>query len=339
MAERVSVRTSLREVANRAGVSDATVSRILNGVNVSIAPETRRRVNQVARELGYQPNRAARALTTGYTQTIALWSVNLRSLYSAHMIDYTHQEMALHNYDLMISGIHYLQDGTLDTSRLMSWPIDGILAVDLPRGRVPGLENSLIWGKAFVNMGAYVMEGTDYIHLDFTQQAIEAVRHLHTIGCKRIAYLVPDWFEWFQECNDARLGAYKTVMEEIGQKPEFIITPNQTRQAVALSLNAHIEKYGAPDGLFCFNDDLAIGALRALRDLGMNIPEDIALVGCDGIEETTYMDPRITTIIQPIPEMCAMAWTMLEQRIRTPSLPVRQVTLQPRLEIRASSTR
>jgi len=315
------------------------VSRILNGVNVSIAPETRKRVSQIALDMGYHPNRAARALTTGRTQTLALWSVNMRSLYSAHVIDYTRQETAKHGYDLMISGAQFQEGRTLDTSRLLSWPIDGILAVDLPRGTIPGLENGLLWGKAFANMGAYVMTVSDYVHMDFTLQVIEAVRHLYTVGCRRIAYLVPNWFEWYVECNDARYNAYNTVMAEIGQEPEYIITDDESRENVAGPLKAHIERYGAPDGLFCFNDTMAIAAFRALRDIGRRIPEDVALVGCDGIEETEYTDPRLTTIVQPLQEMCATAWMFLEQRIREPSLPIRQVTLQPRLEVRASSMR
>lgn len=333
------MRTSLREVAKKAGVSDATVSRILNGVNVSIAPDTRARVSKIASEMGYQPNRAARALTTGYTQTLALWSYNLRSLYSAHVIDHTRQEMARHHYDLMIAGGQYTQPGVLDTSRLMSWPIDGVLAVDLPRGVIPGLENSLLWGKPFVNMGGYVHPRSDYVYLDFTECAQKAVRHLYQVGCRRIAYLVPNWFEWFREVGDARLQAYETVMAEVGQKPEFIITDVESRQSVAVPLQAYITEHGTPDGIFCFNDELAVGAFRLLRDLGIRIPDDIAIVGCDGIEETAYMDPRITTIVQPIDEMCAMAWTFLEQRIREPSLPLRQVTMQPRLEVRDSSLR
>jgi len=130
---------------------------------------------------------------------------------------------------------------------------------------------------------------------------------------------------------------YKLLMEEIGQPVEFIITPQETRQAVGPSLKEHIRKHGHPDGLFCFNDNMAIGALRALRDLDLRIPQDVALIGCDGIDDSAYLDPSLTTIAQPLEEMCEIAWSFLEARMKNPDLPVQQATLYPTLEIRGSS--
>jgi LacI family transcriptional regulator len=333
------VKSSLREVAVRAGVSDATVSRVLNSVDARIAPETRRRVQHAAAEMGYQPNRTARALATGRTQTLALWTSNLRSAHSAHVVYETREETLRHDYDLMICAYQFRQDGILDTSRLLSWPVDGILTVDLPRGDIPGLDGHLLGGKPFVNMGAYVLGQSDYVRIDFSQVAIEAVRHLHEIGCRRIGYVLPDWFDWFRECGDARFLAYESVMAEIGQKPEYIVTTHETRGVVGPALKTHVAQHGCPDGLFCFNDDMAIGAFRALRDLGLRIPDDVALVGCDGIDDAAYLDPSLTTITQPTAEMCATAWSFLMRRIREPEMPLQQITLQPRLEVRGSSER
>ncbi|MCW3062468.1 MAG: transcriptional regulator, LacI family [Capsulimonas sp.] len=270
-------------------MSYATVSRALNSADARIAPETRLRVQRIAAEMGYQPNRAARALVTGRTQTLALWS------------------------------------------------IDGILTVDLPRRAVPGLDGPLLGRKPFVNMGVYVLEQTDYVRVDFSQVAKEAVRHLHARGCRRIACLLPDWLGWFRESSDERLMGYESVMSEIGQQPELILSPNSIREAIGPALKAYIARHGCPDGLFYFNDDVAIGAFRALRDLGLRIPQDVALVGCDGIEDTAYHDPPLSTIAQPIEEMCVTALSFLIGRIKEPSIPVQQIVLQPRLEVRGSS--
>ena len=328
---------SLDKVAEQAGVSKATVSRVLSGADFRIASETRHRVQQIAESLGYSPNRAARALKTGCTQTLALWAVNLRSPFSAQVIYYLDHEIKRHSYDLMVSAAQIYDRATLNTSHLLSWPIDGVFALDLPRAVIPGLERGLIGSKPFVNMGGYVRQETDYVHVDFTGQVIEAIRHLDLVGCKRIAYLVPDWFDWFRESNDARLGGYEAVMAERAKKPEFILTSDERRSSVAPVLAEYIERNGCPDGMFCFNDDMAIGAYRALRDLGIRIPDDIALVGCDGIEDMNYFDPRITTIVQPLEQMCMIAWEFLERRIKDHTIPLQQITVQPRLEIRQSS--
>ncbi len=331
------MRTSLRQVAERAGVSGATVSRILNDVDVSVAPETRLRVRRIAAEMGYQPNRAARALVTGRTQTLALWAANLRSPFYSYVIYHTREEAMRHEYDLMIGGTQMRADNTLDTSKLLSWPVDGIIAVDLPRGAIPGLENSLLWGKPFVTIGAYVTPDADFVQVDFVARATEAVLHLGAVGCKRIAYLVPDWFGWFRQCDDARLNGYETAMAQMGREPEYILTSWEARKDIAPILKSYIEHKGCPDGLFCFNDDMAIGAYRTLRDLGIRIPDDIALVGCNGIEDMNYFDPQITTIVQPLEQMCRIAWAFLERRIKDHTIPLQQITVQPRLEIRQSS--
>lgn len=330
---------SLREVAERAGVSGATVSRILNNVQFRVSSETRHRVMRIAAEMDYQPNRAAQALVTGRTQTLALWASNLRSPFYSRVIFYTRQEIMRHQYDLMISGARFREDGALDTSKLLSWPVDGVLALDLPRGEIPSMENSLLSGKPFATLGAYVTESADYVKVDFESRVEEAVLHLDSVGCRRIAYLVPDWFEWFHQVRDGRFYGYNTAIAGLGRKPEYIVTPDEARQNVAVHLNRYIDAHGCPDGIFCFNDDMAMGAFRALRDRGIRIPEQTALVGCDGIEETAYSDPQLTTVAQPLEEMCSRAWTFLERRIQQPTLPLQQITLQPRLEIRGSSLR
>ncbi|MGI4789973.1 MAG: LacI family DNA-binding transcriptional regulator [Janthinobacterium lividum] len=338
------MKPSIRQVAEYAQVSHATVSRVLNNVDVRIAPETRLRVERVAAELGYQPNRNARALVTGRTQTIALWATNLRSAYYGEFIHYIHEEITRHDYDLIVSGAKASEvpgdaGVILDTSKLLSWPVDGILAVDLPRGTIPGLNNSLIGSLPFVNVGGYVVECADFVRVDFTEPAAEAVRHLSEVGCRRIAYLVPDWFEWFQQANDPRLCGYISALTDLGLEPEYILVTDAKRECVKSVLSEYVKQHGCPDGIFCYNDDLAIGALALLRDLGMTIPDDVALIGCDGIQDTDYFSPSITTIVQPLEQMCTVAWSLLKQRIEEPSLPLQQVILTPRLEVRGSSKR
>jgi len=333
------VRISIRDVANRANVSHATVSRVLNNVDVPIADETRQLVRHIANELGYRPNRAARALATGRTQTIALWSVNLRSAHYGDVIHYTHEEVIRHDYEVLISAASMSDNLTIDTFKLLTWPVDGILAVDLPRGIIPGLKNSFIGDKPFINIGAYVHTEADYVLVDFEEQAAEAIRHLASVGCRRIAYLVPDWFEWFEESRDARLVGYKAAMAELGRKPEYVRTFDESRQSVAPALSAYLDRNGCPDGLFCYNDDMAIASYPVFGERGLRIPQDIAIVGCNGIRDTTYLHPTLTTIVQPLQQVCASAWSFLKRRIDDPSMPLQQVIVPARLEIRGSTRR
>jgi DNA-binding LacI/PurR family transcriptional regulator len=91
------------------------------------------------------------------------------------------------------------------------------------------------------------------------------------------------------------------------------------------------------DALFCHNDDVAFGAYRALCDLGVGVGGEIALVGCDGIEEADYLACPLTTIAQPITEMCALAWEFLHRRMQDPGCPLQQRILRPELLVRAST--
>jgi len=331
-------KNSLREVAARAGVSFSTVSRVLNDVDVKISEETRERVRSAAVQMGYHPNRAARSLVTGRTQTIALCVATIHSAHSARVISTALSQIFPHGYDMVVNEIR-ISDGYVDTSKMLSLPADGIMLSEMPHGMMRGLEGSLLLGRPFVNVGAYVVENADVVQVDFTERAAEAVVHLHSMGCRRIAYLVPDWLPWFREHSDARLRGYEAGMKEVGQTPELILPSGASRSSVGGSIQAHIEQHGVPDGLFCYNDEMAVGALRKLQDLGLRVPEDVALVGCDGIEETAYHNPPISTIVTPMAEMCARAWEYLAQRISTPDRPLQRLVVQPHLEVRASSRR
>lgn len=333
------MKASIRDVATRANVSQATVSRVLNNVDIPVSAKTRQLVRHIAKEMGYQPNGAARALATGRTQSIALWSVNLRSAYYGDVIHYTHEEVTRHDYEMLISAARLGDDMTIDTFKLLTWPVDGILAVDLPRGRIPGQNGSLIGDKPFINIGAYVRADADYVQVDFKDQVIKAIRHLDDIGCRRIAYLVPDWFSWFDDSNDARMVGYRAAMQELGRKPEYILTCDEKRESVAPALTAYLQANGAPDGLFCYNDDMAIGTYPIFRDLGIRIPEDIAIVGCDGLRDTSHLLPGLSTIVQPLQKVCATAWSFLKHRIEVPSTALQQVVVSARLDIRGSSKR
>ena len=99
----------------------------------------------------------------------------------------------------------------------------------------------------------------------------------------------------------------------------------------------YIREHGCPEAIFCRNDHMALGAYRALRDHGKRVPEDVAIVGCDGIPEAKYLDAPLTTIEQPLAEMCALGWKFLKQRIENPELPQQAAVLMSDLVVRKSS--
>src|SRR5437868_4553948 len=100
-----------------------------------------------------------------------------------------------------------------------------------------------------------------------------------------------------------------------------------------------VREHGHPEAIFCHSDDVALGIYRGLCDLNLRVPEDVALVGCDGIQDTQYLECPLTTLVQPVAEMCATAWQFLLQRLEKPKLKNQRAVLKPKLAIRESSMR
>jgi DNA-binding LacI/PurR family transcriptional regulator len=97
--------------------------------------------------------------------------------------------------------------------------------------------------------------------------------------------------------------------------------------------------HGRPEAIFCHSDDVALGIYRGLCDAGISVPGNIALAGCDGIEDTEYLECPLTTLVQPVAEMCATAWGFLQMRLEDWTRPAQHAVLRPRLAIRESSGR
>lgn len=322
-----------KEIAEYTGVSVSTVSRVLNGRGTDfISDATRQRVLKAAQELGYRPNRAARALVTGRTHTIALWMYSLHSSFHARVVDLVEKELHRYRYDCLIYSFDYLQDHLPPTNGY----VDGILAhecIHRVRQFIGSPQKDSI---PLVNMGSYYLTQVDHVGIDLGQGVREAMLHLLQVGCRRIAYLVN---ASSHHPGEVRGETYRNIMAQAGLEAEYIIAVDQTRYASLHAVQEYIAQHGCPDGIFCHNDQMAMGAYRALRENGYRIPDDVALVGCDGIEEIEFLDTPLSTIVQPLPQMCQIAWQFLQRRIEQPHLPTQSVILAPKLVIRQSSQR
>ncbi|HEX5324603.1 MAG TPA: LacI family DNA-binding transcriptional regulator [Capsulimonadaceae bacterium] len=334
------------EVAQYAGVSGATVSRVLsNRPDVQISRDARARVLKAAKHLGYRPNGIARALVTGRTDTVALWIAELHA-YHAEIVRHIQRMLGDDRFEMVICDVTRYQTTIADFARhdesehypirMSSLPVDGILAVDRPdRVRNLLLAHTKL-RTPFVSLGSYQLDTVDYVAVDLRPGTVAAIKHLIESGCRRIAYVV------WQDTNhpgDPRRDAYVETMQAAGLAPEYLLFTGNTRHSVREELPHYMNAGSPPDALFCFNDDMAIGAYKALHNLGLRVPDDILLVGCDGLSETEYLERPISTIVQPLEEMCRTAWRFLKNRIADPDAPLQQLILQPELVVRESSQR
>lgn len=327
------------DVARTAKVSGATVSRVLNGRHDEyVRSETRERVLHAVRELGYHPNHMGRALVTGRTGLVALWMDHLLTPFYSYVAHFFTNQASSHGYETTISLRNRRHPVTLGTNspRVSSWPVDGIIAHEDDRRVRAYLCLPKSRRTPIVSVGGvdFKIPEVDYVGIDLKSGAIEAVRHLIRTGGRRVAMMIDGDFG---HEGDERWKAYHEVMLDAGMEPELILTENQTRLAGRSAIVSYVQQKGCPDSIFCYNDDLAISAFRGLRDLGIRIPDDVALIGCDGIEDAEYHDPAISSVVQPISAMCSLAWDCLERRLREPSCDLHQTVLKPELVLREST--
>jgi LacI family transcriptional regulator len=289
----------------------------------------------VVEEIGYKPNGAARALRSGRTHIIAWWAADCFTPFYAQVGRYVAQQSIRRHYHLMIhSRQHYVND-PLQASTFMPWRVDGVLGYDIHAK--DGLLTSLYDADTpIVTLGAFHDEGSDFVGVDLYAGAVQAMQHLLHPGCRRIAYM---YNEEATPARDPRSQAYRDVMREAGLEPERLRLPDHQRLHAQQAIVAYVGARGLPEAIFCINDDVALGCYRGLCDLGVRIPDDVALVGCDGLSELEFMPTPISTIVHPVEAMCEQAWDFLERRIEDSSLPLQTAIWPAQLVVRASSLR
>jgi LacI family transcriptional regulator len=329
---------TMSQIAEVAGVSQATVSFVLNGrerTGGSISPETAKRVQEVARDMGYRPNRSARALATGRSNLVGLCMWNLAAAHYAGVTRHVEDELQNTNHHLLVSCLRTRrgEDDPQILQEVFPWPLDGVLALEASTVLSSHWQRFGNWPAPIVSMGVmdYQMKNLDYVGIDLAAGARQAVEHLLNVGCRRVA------FASGKEEAEVRAKTYAEVMQQQRRKEEYVPLSENTRMGAREGIKNYIAANGCPDGIFCFNDDVALGCYRGLCDLKIKVPRKVALIGCDGIEDTQYLECPITTIVQPVEEMCRAAWRMLEKRIKDPQRPFQQKVLLPQLAVREST--
>ncbi len=318
------MRVTLRDIAARLKLSVATVSRSLaRREDPFISQATRERVVVCAEEMGYQANRAARALATGSTRMIGLRV--------AHFFEYYLQV-----------AVHLQREVERDGWRLLicqgwddqPWPTDGDVHLEAPLGapapRPPARKPAVSLAQD---------PTVDHVSVDLYGASRAAMDHLLATGAKRIAYLAsPISLGLGGRGGDGRWRAYQDAMLAIGGETERIDTDAHSRGAARAAVLAHARRRGGPpDAIFCHNDELALGAYRGLIDLGLRLPEDVQLIGCDGLDQGEYLDSPLSTIVMPIAAQCQLAWQYLRRRLERADVSLQKRVLEGRLELRGTT--
>ncbi|NUQ19824.1 MAG: LacI family DNA-binding transcriptional regulator [Gemmatimonadaceae bacterium] len=326
---------TIRDVARASGFSVATVSRVLNGSG-PVKPETVRKVRDAATRLRFTPNVAARSLSTSRTHTLGVLLPDLHGEFFSEVIRGIDQTAQSHGYHVLVSSSHNSPAEIAAALATMRGRVDGVaimspvsnaeaLVADLPRS-IP---------LVLLNCSADVA-GVDTLDIDNHGGAYAMTRHLLTLGRRRIAFVRGPKGN---ADGEARLGGYRAALEDAGVVHDRTLELDGDFQELS---GYHAAKHllsmsPRPDALFAANDSMAIGAISALREAGVRVPEDVAVVGFDDIPIARYILPALSTVRVDIAKLGARAVKVLLHAVghRNEHTRVRE-TFATELVVRAS---
>lgn len=329
-------RVGIRDVAREAGVSVATVSRVLSAGGYPVSEETRRKVLASAKRLNFVPNDLARGLSQDRTNTIGVIVPNLANLYYARLLLGVEEAAAKHGISIIFCNTnHDVSKRESDIRLLLQKRVDGILICGSGTDYHSGMGPLVNTGAPFVVLGRQDSLQHPAVHADNLRAGYVATRHLIEQGHRRIAFFTGP--ERWREGSD-RVAGYKACLEEnsLAMDPTLLLTCDFQE------LDAYNRMFNLDRSSVSFtaclagNDRIALGIMAAATDLGYVIPDSLAVVGFDNIATSRYMRPSLTTMDMPAHRMGAEGMRLLLRVIAGETVPSRTV-FDAELLIRQSS--
>lgn len=333
-------RPTLRDVATHANVSIKTVSNVANGYR-HVSAATRARVEQAIAELGYRPNMAARSLRSGRSNVVALAVPFLDMPYFAEIAQHIVLAAAEHGWTVLIDQT----DGNHERERLAvagirDHLIDGLIVSPLTLTAEDLAQR--MDTTPLVLLGERIHHGpTDHVLIDNVAAAREATLHLAALGRKRVAAIGAQQVDPGFTAQ-LRLQGWREALLESGLQadPEQAAPAESWRRADGATAMARLLDAGpTPDAVFCFNDLLALGALRELSRRGIRVPDDVALVGFDDIEDGRFSTPTLTTVAPDKAAIARIAVNLVAHHLGDETEPSPQEVFAPYRLIERESTR
>jgi DNA-binding LacI/PurR family transcriptional regulator len=322
----------MADVARLAGVSQQTVSRVLN-CSPHVRADTRERVEDAVRKLAYRPNRVARALVTGRSRTLGVVAFDTTQFGPASTL--AGIERAAHDagYSVSIASLASLSAAALHSAidRLCEQGVDGVLAIAPQESAARALRH-LPEGLPVVATEAGTQDGVPLVAVDQRAGASAATAHLLALGHATVFHVSgpPDWLE----AQDRVEGWRETLAEAGARAPALLRGDWSARSGYALARRLP----AGATAVFAGNDQMALGVLRALHEAGRRVPDEVSVVGFDDIPEAAFFTPPLTTVRQRFDEVGRRAVIALLEQIDGAARTGTRTTIAPELLVRASTS-
>src|SRR5215475_11591302 len=328
----------IREIAKRAKVSTATVSRAINRVP-TVDPQLAKRVWKVVEELGYYPNTQARALVSGKTRIFGLIVSEITNPFFPEIVQ-SFEDMAVeHNYEILLtSTVHDPRRMEMSVRRMLERRVEGVAILTF------GMEEELLEGLrfrkvplVFVDVGPPVSRVSN-IKINYGTGIREAVQHLAALRHERIVFITGPLK---LKSAKARKEAFEASLREIGidPEPQLIIEGDHTMEG-GMNALAHLAKHKIlPTAIMCSNDLTAIGVIREAYEYGIPVPQALSVIGFDDVRLSQFITPPLTTVRMSQSELARLAFKALitEVERETPSEEGTEYMLDTDLVLRKST--
>lgn len=328
-------RLTLRDIAKEAGVSYQTVSRVINN-HPHVADDTRQRVRDLIDRLDYHPNKAARSLAGRYAKTIALVASDIQDYGPAQVVINIERAAKAAGYDLVLSIAADTSSASMRAAidSILHWHVDGILILKPVRGVSYEEITQLSGGLPLVQINSQHDQIVPSLMIDQEYGTRLLLDHLFNLGHRAIS-MIHGPSHYFDAI--ARQAACEKIMHEKGLHPVAAREGDWSADSGYKAMQSILGQGVHFTAVFAANDQMALGAMRALREMGWRIPEDVSIVGFDDVPEAAYFEPPLTTIQQDFALLGENSITYLVECIEKPDAPIEQRLIQPRFIQRLST--
>lgn len=326
---------TLTEVAKRAGVSSATVSRVLNNPD-SVRSSTRARVIRAARELNYHPNLHARSLAAGSNRTLGIVVSNMENPFFFDIFRALEACARSRGYEAVVANTGYRPEQLVASIRLMiGWRVAGLAAIvsEMDQELIDTITDSRV-PCVFYDVGTPKRNITN-VRVDYRRGIEKIVQYLHSLGHSDFAFL--GHHAVLSPINERRNAVLDVVARLLPhariQVKEGADSLDGGREAIRELLVSGVR----PTAIICVNDFMAVGALRELRAHGIRVPQDVSVTGFDNIRLSEFCSPPLTTVHIPREEIGRTIFEHLVPDPKRPRVKGREILVNPELILREST--
>lgn len=328
---------TIYDVAREAGVSMATVSRVVNG-NPNVKPMTRKKVLAAIERLGYRPNAVARGLASKKTTTVGVIIPDISSLFFSELARGIEDIATMYKYNIILCNSDQRLEKELQLiNTLLEKQVDGLLFMgsEIKEDHLQALSTSSVPTVLAATRDADNILPS--VTIDHFQAGYDATKVLIDRGHKRIAMITGP-------LNDPldgllRFQGYKKALEDAGIdfNESLVAQGNYFYESGLRTMNGFLQLPELPTAVFAASDEMAIGAIHAVQDAGLSVPKDMEVIGHDNIRLVEMVRPRLTTVVQPMYDIGAVAMRLLTKYMNNEHVEEHVVLLPHRIEFREST--